>query len=129
MVIAAATNDNKKKDQLTKIAQGTLRGVLFPKFYLITIYCVVYLRLALSASNSLVITFSHFCLLVVVEIACSGIMVNTLTVIAFRIRHFTTYATKSKTQTVWLIHNTIQQFNKRLTFSIIGLSFLTAVRI
>jgi hypothetical protein len=30
MVIAAATNDNKKKDQLTKIAQGTLRGVQFP---------------------------------------------------------------------------------------------------
>ena len=126
MVIAAATNDDKKKDQLTKIA---LRGVLFPKLYLVTIYCVMYARLALSASNSLVITFSHFCLLVVVEIACSGIMVNTLTVIAFRIRHFTTYATKTKTQTVWLIHSTIRQFNKRLTFSIIGLSFLAAVKI
>jgi hypothetical protein len=45
-------------------------------------------------------------------------MVNTLTAVAS-----TTYATKTKTQTVWLIHNTIQQFNKRLTFSIIGLSF------
>ena len=69
MVIAAATNGNKKKDQLTKIAQGTLRRVLFPTFYLVTIYCVMYTRLALSASNSYVIAFSHFCLLVVVELA------------------------------------------------------------
>jgi hypothetical protein len=50
-------------------------------------------------------------------------MVKTLTSEALTLIPFTTYATKTKTQTVWLIHNTIQQFNKRLTFSIIGLSF------
>jgi hypothetical protein len=52
-------------------------------------------------------------------------MVKTLTFVAWAF----TYATKTKTQTVWLIHNTIRQFNKRLTFSIIGLSFLAAVKI
>jgi flagellar biosynthesis protein FliR len=56
-------------------------------------------------------------------------MVKTLTSEALTLIPFTTYATKTKTQTVWLIHSTIRQFNKRLTFSIIGLSFLTAVRI